>query len=77
MHIIEGETIQIPVNITKGHKIERHEASLKMSREGMVLKNLFERIKIDTVLSGMYHLLNLEGLEAGDYELNLNLSASQ
>jgi len=48
-----------------------------MSREGKILKNLFSRIKVVKAPSEMYHLLQLEGLEAGDYELYLNICAGQ
>jgi len=48
-----------------------------MTREGNVLKNLFERIKLTKATCGMYHILNLVGLEVGEYTLNLQIAAGQ
>jgi len=48
-----------------------------MTREGNILKNMFERIKITKAECGLYHLLHLDGLEVGDYCLNLRINAGQ
>ena len=62
-HIVEGETIQLPTNL-KG-EFEKHQASLLMSKNGIILKNMFSRIK---VIDGQ---INLESLEAAEYQLRI------
>jgi hypothetical protein len=42
-----------------------------------VLKNLFDRITLTKAACGMYHILNLAGLEVGEYTLNLKITAGQ
>ena len=77
IHIIEGENIEIPVNYDDSKPLQRHQASLRMTREGTILKNMFDRIKLTKAQCGLYHLLHLEGLEVGEYCLNLRICAGQ
>jgi len=39
IHIIEGESVEVPVNIDGD--INRNNVSLKMSRDNMLLSNMF------------------------------------
>ena len=49
-----------------------------MSRNGKLLKNLFSRIQIHAAPSGApYHLLRIEELERGEYELRLGLNSGE
>jgi len=38
---------------------------------------MFDRIKLTKAQCGLYHLLHLEGLEVGEYCLNLRICAGQ
>ena len=70
IHIVEGEVVEFPI-FTQGKnlKLEKHQISLLMTRDGKVLENLFGRIKIEKSNCSLYDLLKLEGLEAGNYVL--------
>jgi hypothetical protein len=77
IHIIQGENVEIPVNFDDSKELQRYQASLKMAKEGNILKNFFDRIKLVKAACGMYHVLNLVGLEVGEYRLCLKMSAGQ
>ena len=46
-----------------------------MTRNGNILKNLFAKIQLIKAHCGLYHIIKLEGLEAGEYQLELNIVA--
>ena len=48
-----------------------------MKRDDKILENLFNRIKLVKAECGLYHLLKLDGLEVGEYTLNLFMCANQ
>jgi len=74
IQMIEGENLELPVSYDDSQALERYQASLKMSRDGNVLKNLFDKIQLEkSDKGGPYHLLKLDGLEAGEYQLKLRL----
>lgn len=66
----------MPVNFDSSKELLDHEASLVMKRDNKILENLFSRIKIVEDKCGLYSLLKLDGLEVGEYILNLNTCAN-
>ena len=57
MNIIEGESIEIPVNF-KGDQLFRHQAYLLLKRDGKIIKNMFERINlIKSDRGGQYKMI--------------------
>ena len=76
LHIIEGESIELPINCDKD-ALKENDASLVRLRDGKILENMFSRIKISKVECGKYHLLRLDGLEIGEYTLKLKQTANQ
>jgi hypothetical protein len=77
IHIVEGENIEIPVNFDDSKPLLPTEASLAMFQGDNVLTNLFKRIKLAKVPCGKYHMLSLEGLEAGSYKLCTKMCANE
>ena len=77
IHIIEGETIEIPTNFDDSKPLLPSEASLAMYSGDNVLTNMFKRIKLTKVPCGKYHMLTLEGLEAGTYKLCTKMCANE
>ena len=74
MHFVEGERIEIPINFddSKQSLPKYHEASLLMKRNGAILHNCFDKIRIEKSESGQYFFLVLENLENGVYNLRYN-----
>ena len=77
IHIIQGESVEVPINWNHQLDIKPHQASLLMSREGVILNNMFMRIKLIDSAGKAYKLIRLDGLEVGDYELHLRLNVGQ
>ena len=48
-----------------------------MTRNNNILKNLFDKIQLVEAPCGLYHILNLDALEAGEYHLRLQIVAGQ
>ena len=77
IHIIQGESIEVPINWNHESDIKPHQASLLMSRDGNILNNMFKRIRVIESAGKIYKLIRLDGLEVGEYELHLRLNANQ
>ena len=75
IHIVEGETIEFPVNFDDSKPLLESEVSLAMYRDGNVLQNLFKRIQLTK--HSHYHMLSLVGLEVGDYTLITKFCANE
>jgi len=48
-----------------------------MTRNKVILNNMFKRIKIIDSPGKSYKMIRLDGLEVGEYLLNLRLNAGQ
>ena len=42
IQMIEGENFELPISYDDSQPLERYQVSLKMSRDGNILKNLFD-----------------------------------
>ena len=75
IHIVEGETVEFPVNFDDSKPLLEREVSLAMYRDGNVLQNLFKRIQLTK--HSHYHMLSLVGLEVGEYTLITKFCANE
>jgi hypothetical protein len=73
LHIIEGDTIDLPVSL-QSDKLERNLASFIRRVDDKIVESLFERVKLLPAPGKLYHLVRLEALEQGEYDLNLRLA---
>ena len=46
-----------------------------MEVNGQVINEMFDRIQLKNAKSGHYHFLSLEGLEQGEYLLNIDIDS--
>ena len=79
MHFVEGERIEIPINFDDSRPLQPQyrEVSLVMKRNGSLLHNCFDKIKIEKSKSEKYYFLVLENLDNGVYYLDYNFWANQ
>jgi hypothetical protein len=76
-HIIEGESIELPVNFDDSKKLSPSEVSLGHYRNSNIIQNLFNRIELTKASCGHYHILKLEGLEEGEYKLETKFCSNE
>lgn len=77
MHIIEGENIELPVSLPTDPKnpqqgpsknqVNRSNLSCIRYNNHYAIENLYDKIKIVPSAKGLYHILKLESLGAGNY----------
>jgi len=77
LNIIEGETVQIPVNFDNSKPFSKAEASLVLNRNNTIIQNMFKRINLIQDPSKHYHILQLEDLEVGEYTLKTKFCSNE
>ena len=77
IHIIEGESISLPVNFDDSKGLLPSEVSLGHYRNSNIIQDMFSRVVLTKAPCSHYHMLSLEGLEEGEYVLETKFNANE